>query len=105
MADGSPLPWPTTGGKALPRNRSSPGSTRESLQHGKRPKPSPWSRAKLGSGRNSEIRADESGLLNFYFDESGNFSLPIGDIHKVATCAGLVVPESSLPSLEEQFAA
>src|SRR5437773_5331416 len=72
MADGSLLPWPSTGGKALPRNRSSPGSRRESLQHEKRPKPSPWSRAQLGSGRNLEIRADESDRLNFRRIEGGH---------------------------------
>jgi len=41
--------------------------------------------------------------VNFYFDESGDFAVPDAGIDKVATCAGLVVPESSQQSLESEF--
>jgi hypothetical protein len=43
--------------------------------------------------------------LNFYFDESGDFSLPAVGTEKASTCAGLAVPDSSLQAFESEFRA
>jgi hypothetical protein len=59
----------------------------------------------LRVGKRIVVRDSYGGIMRFFFDESGDFSLPTQGEHKCAIIGGLVVPETVEASLFAEFAA